>query len=101
ASAGLIGGGVHAYEGVRPGLALYGVIPDELDPAGVPSAVVAGLRPVMSLIARPVRGAALPAGWGVGYGPTFRTARPSRIATLPVGYGDGWSRSLSNRASAI
>jgi alanine racemase len=43
----------------------------------------------------------LPAGWGVSYGPTFRTARPSRIATLPLGYGDGWSRRLSNRASAI
>jgi alanine racemase len=101
ASAGLIGGGIHAYEGVRPGLALYGVIPDELDPAGVPRAIAAGLRPVMSLIARPVRVADLPAGWGISYGPTFRTARASRIATLPVGYGDGWSRSLSNRASAI
>jgi alanine racemase len=55
----------------------------------------------MSLIARPVRVADLPAGWGVSYGPTFRTTRPSRIATLPVGYGDGWSRRLSNRASAI
>ena len=55
----------------------------------------------MSLIARPVRVADLPAGWGISYGPTFRTARPSRIATLPLGYGDGWSRRLSNRASAI
>lgn len=55
----------------------------------------------MSLIARPVRVADLPSGWGISYGPTFRTTRPSRIATLPVGYGDGWSRRLSNRASAI
>jgi alanine racemase len=101
ASAGLIGGGIHAYEGVRPGLALYGVIPDELGPADVPPAIAAGLHPVMSLIARPVRVADLPADWGISYGPTFRTARPSRIATLPLGYGDGWSRSLSNRASAL
>jgi alanine racemase len=43
----------------------------------------------------------LPSGWGISYGPTFRTARPSRIATLPLGYGDGWSRGLSNRAVAI
>ena len=52
---------------------------------------------------RPARSASptCPAGWGVSYGPTFRTARPSRIATLPLGYGDGWSRRLSNRASAI
>ena len=55
----------------------------------------------MSLHARPVRVADLPAGWGISYGPTFRTARPSRIATLPLGYGDGWSRQLSNRASAL
>ena len=65
------------------------------------SGPAARLRPVMSLIARPVRVADLPAGWGISYGPTFRTARPSRIATLPLGYGDGWSRRLSNRASAI
>ena len=55
----------------------------------------------MSLHARPVRVADLPAGWGISYGPTFRTARPSRIATLPLGYGDGWSRALSNRAEAL
>ena len=66
------------------------------------SARAAGrLRPVLSLHARPVRVADLPAGHGISYGPTFRTARPSRIATLPLGYGDGWSRALSNRASAI
>ena len=35
----------------------------------------------MSLHARPVRVADLPAGHGISYGPTFTTARPSRIAT--------------------
>jgi Alanine racemase len=92
---------VAAYEGVRPGLAVYGLLPDELETDSIPRTVLDGLRPVMSLIARPVRVAELPAGWGISYGPTFRTSRPSRIATLPLGYGDGWSRQLSNRASAI
>jgi alanine racemase len=101
ASAGLMTGDVMAYDGVRPGLAIYGLVPDELDEAVAGDGPAARLRPVMSLIARPVRVADLPAGWGVSYGPTFRTSRPSRIATLPVGYGDGWSRRLSNRASAI
>jgi len=101
ASAGLMTGGVLAYDGVRPGLAIYGLVPDEIDEAAAREGAAARLRPVMSLIARPVRVADLPAGWGVSYGPTFRTARPSRIATLPIGYGDGWSRRLSNRASAI
>ena len=61
----------------------------------------AALRPVMALLARPVRVVDLPAGHGVSYGPSFVTARPSRIATLPVGYGDGWRRALSDRASAL
>jgi len=101
ASAGLLADDVLPYDGIRPGLAVYGLIPDELDLSAVDAGVVSALRPVMSLIARPVRVADLPAGWGIGYGPTFRTARPSRIATLPLGYGDGWSRALSNRASAL
>lgn len=92
---------VAAYDGVRPGLAVYGLLPDELDPADLDPAVVAALRPVLSLHARPVRVADLPAGWGISYGPTFVTNRASRIATLPVGYGDGWPRALSNRADAL
>jgi alanine racemase len=55
----------------------------------------------MSLIARPVRVADLPAGHGVSYGPTFTTTRPSRIATLPLGYGDGYARVFGNRAKAL
>jgi alanine racemase len=101
ASAAVIAGGVGSYEGVRPGLALYGLVPDELSPAAIPDRAVDGLRPVLALYARAVRVEDLPAGWGISYGPTFRTARPSRIATLPLGYGDGWSRRLSNRASAL
>jgi alanine racemase len=100
--------GVLALDGVRPGLAMYGLVPDELlvaDAAtdAVTDAVMAAarLRPVLSLHARPVRVADLPEGWGISYGPTFTTTRPSRIATLPLGYGDGWPRSLSNLASAL
>jgi alanine racemase len=92
---------VAPYEGIRPGLALYGILPDELDPARLRADIVARIRPVMSLRAQPVRVADMPAGHGVSYGPTFTTQRPSRIATLPVGYGDGYARSLSNRAQAL
>ena len=101
ASAALMSDGLVVYDGVRPGLAVYGLVPDELDGSALPAWVGAGLRPVMSLFARPVRVADLPPGSGISYGPTFRTTRPSRIATLPLGYGDGWSRRLSNHASAI
>ncbi len=103
ASVGLLTGSdaISGLDGVRPGLAVYGLVPDELSAAQRRSPIVSRLRPVLSLHARPVRVADLPAGWGISYGPTFSTARPSRIATLPLGYGDGWSRSLSNRASAL
>jgi alanine racemase len=103
ASGGLLTGGVAALDGVRPGLALYGLVPDELldDAAAANRIAAAGLRPVMSLRARPVRVRDLPAGWGISYGPSFVTQRPSRIATLPLGYGDGWPRTISNRADVL
>ena len=103
ASAGLLLDGVASLDGARPGLSVYGLLPDELLDAGSVRTKPIGsrLRPILSLHARPVRVAELPEGWGVGYGPTFTTSRPSRIATLPLGYGDGWPRSLSNRAEAL
>jgi alanine racemase len=96
----LLAGEVLAYGGTRPGLSLYGIVPDELAETAA-RAAPPGLRPVLSLHARPVRVVDLPAGWGISYGPSFTTERPSRIATLPLGYADGWSRSLSNRAEAL
>jgi alanine racemase len=100
ASGGLLAA-VPPLEAVRPGLAIYGLVPDGFAPSHSARGLAAALRPVMSLRARPVRVVELPRGWGVSYGPTFETRRPSRIATLPLGYGDGWSRSLSNRADAL
>lgn len=103
ASGGLVLASDVGLDGVRPGLALYGLLPDELLlPGALPLASGAEeLRPVLSLRARPVRVLDVPAGWGISYGPTFTTMRSSRIATLPLGYGDGWSRALSNRAGAL
>jgi alanine racemase len=101
ASSALLTGDVQATDGVRPGLAIYGLLPDELQGDVISERAAAGLRPAMAFYARPVRVMDLPTGWGVSYGPTFRTSRPSRIATLPLGYGDGWARALSNRASAL
>ena len=91
--------GVGGFDGIRPGLSVYGILPDELDG----TAVVAGahVRAVMSLHARPARVVDLPAGHGISYGPSFTTARPSRIATLPLGYGDGFARANANRAHAL
>jgi alanine racemase len=92
---------VAALDGVRPGLLVYGLVPDEFDPTILPAATIARFRPVASLHAQPVRVIDLSVGHGIGYGPSWTTARPSRIATLPLGYGDGYSRAYSNRADAL
>ncbi len=101
ASAGLLGRAVPTYDGVRVGLATYGIVPDDAGPAVARTTPAAELRPILTLLARPVRVADVPEGTGISYGPSFTTARPSRIATLPLGYGDGYPRALSNRASVL
>ncbi len=101
ATGAILTGRLPVYEGVRLGLAVYGLLPDDLPIAERMSRTVAALRPAMALHARPIRVAELPAGTGISYGSSFVTGRPSRIATLPVGYGDGWSRGYSNRADAL
>jgi alanine racemase len=101
ASGAILGGTVRPYDSVRPGLAVYGLVPDGLVAAGPLSSISSALRPVLSLHARPTRVADLPTGSGVGYGPAFVTDRPSRIATLPLGYGDGWPRIGGGRSWAL
>ena len=101
ASGGVLAGTAPALDGVRIGLALYGLPPDDLPAAALSGSPAGELQPVLSLHARPVRVLELPAGSGISYGPSFTTSRPSLIATLPVGYGDGWSRAASNRAEAL
>ena len=83
---------VAALDGVRPGLAVYGIVPDELDGTGLAPEPPRHSAQSCRCIARPIRVADLPAGHGISYGPTFTTERPSRIATLPLGYGDGYAR---------
>jgi alanine racemase len=90
ASAGLLAGGAPFADAVRPGLALYGLLPSwaaDRDP---------GLSPVLSLRARPLRVFDLAAGDAIGYGLRFRATHDTRIATLGIGYGDGWPRVHAN-----
>jgi alanine racemase len=101
ASGGMLAASAPEFDVVRIGLAMYGLVPDGLTVDQRHAAAAAGLRPVMSVRARPVRVTGLPAGTGVSYGPTFTTCRPSLIATLPLGYADGWPRSLSNKAQVL
>jgi len=101
ASGGLLADAAGDSDLVRPGLVLYGMTPDHFPVAPRAATVAAGLRPAMTLKARPLRLAALAAGEPVGYGGLWTAQRPSVVATLPVGYGDGWSRAYGGRTQAL
>ena len=95
ATGGILAGPVGLAGAVRPGLALFGLLPGWA--TGDPIA----LRPVLSLKALPLRIFDLPAGEGIGYGLRFRAKRATRIATLGIGYGDGWPRAHANNGVAL
>lgn len=83
------------YDAVRPGIAAYGMLPEELLVGGIE------LRPVLSLRAQVIFFKDLDAGTPVGYGGTWVAHRRSRIATLPVGYNDGVPWRLGNRGRVL
>lgn len=82
------------FDAVRPGLALYGILPTESLDAG-------GLEPAMALETRVISVKRVPAGTALGYGGRFVTSRASTVATLPIGYHDGLRRSFSSRVSVL
>ena len=79
---------------IRPGIALYGYVPD-------PSVKDPGLKPVMMVKSRIAAVRALPAGAKISYGCTATLERDSKIAVLPMGYGDGLPRCLSNKLKVL
>ena len=91
---------------LRPGLALYGVVPD-FDPAFAPPepaslvAARAALQPVLTWKAAVVGVRDLPAGATIGYNGTFVATEPMRVALVCAGYGDGLDRTLGNRFSLL
>ena len=100
-SGGILGGGVTAWDAIRPGISLFGLLPEGVTPSARAEGPIARIRPVLALKARPVRVVELPAGHGISYGPSHVISGPRRIATLPLGYEDGWRRALTDRAEAL
>lgn len=80
---------------VRPGIALYGVLPD---PASRPTVA---LRPALSLVSQVVYFKVVKAGHSVSYGATWTPGHDTRVVTVPIGYGDGFPRSLSSRGEVL
>ena len=81
-----------ALDGVRIGLALYGIPP-------VKTALP--LTPTLTLTAPVVQIRRVAAGTPVGYGGAFVTKRPSKIGILPIGYGDGLRRDFENAVGGV
>jgi alanine racemase len=82
------------FEGVRPGLLLYGVAPP-------PLADTMTLNPVMSLGSRVVAVKMMRPGETSGYGARFTADGPRTIAVVPAGYADGLDLRLAGRGSVL
>jgi alanine racemase len=80
---------------VRPGIVMYGVLPD---PASTPTIDV---RPALSLVSQVVYFKVVRAGSTVSYGATWIAERDTRVITVPIGYGDGFPRAMSSRGQVL
>ena len=78
-------------DGVRCGLALYGLSPlPEVTSADL------GLEPVMTVSSYIANVKEVPAGQGVSYGLRYHTEKPTTLALVPLGYADGVPRIAEN-----
>lgn len=81
---------------VRPGIVLYGHLPDaNMDPG------LCDLIPVLELKSRVATVRNVPADTPVSYGRTNTLQRDSRLAIIPIGYGDGYCRGFSNKITVL
>ncbi|MDI1253293.1 alanine racemase [Thermomonas sp.] len=75
---------------VRPGILMYGVLPDPASQATI------NVRAALSLVSQVVYFKVVKAGHPVSYGATWAPMADTRVVTIPIGYGDGYPRSLSS-----
>jgi len=94
-SAGILNFRQSWLDGVRPGLALFGV-----NPLPAPQNIL-HLSPVLSFKSQVMQVRTVPRGCSIGYGNSFTPTRDSQIATLGVGYADGLMRALSDRGHVL
>lgn len=80
---------------VRPGLAIYGLYPENTDPSEFL------LEQVLSLKSKIVFLKKVKKGTPISYGGRWVAPGESIIATVCIGYADGYQRILSNKAKVI
>lgn len=84
------------FDGVRPGIILYGCYPsDQVDKEQL------NIKPVMSIKANILHLKRVPAGFSCGYGSKFTATRESLIGTIAIGYADGYPRPFSGEGKVI
>jgi alanine racemase len=94
-SGGVLGHPETWFDMVRPGIMIYGSLPDPLAQRTV------DLQPGLELTTRVSFVKPVAKGETVGYGRTWTAPRATYVATIPAGYGDGYSRLLSNRGRVV
>jgi len=82
------------WDGVRPGIMLYGYCSGALKRD-------LRIEPVLQWKARVGQVRSVTAGSPISYNSTYVTREDTRIAVLDVGYADGYPRSLSNRGEVL
>ena len=80
---------------VRPGIMLYGYLPDESLKGKVQLTPSCVLKSKITFIKE------VEENTSISYGRKFITKRKSKIANVPIGYADGIPRSLSNSGNVI
>ena len=80
------------FNGVRLGIAMYGLSPSE----ELKEVLPIPLKQAFSLHSRIVHVKKVKKGSHISYGANYEAKEDEWIATIPVGYADGWIRKLSN-----
>ncbi len=83
---------------VRPGLALYGYLPEPSGPGPAPRFTV---EPVLEWMTRIIMVRDVAKGVRLGYDGAYTTREPMRVGVVSVGYGDGFSRRMSNGGQVL
>lgn len=85
------------FNGVRFGIAMYGLAPSDEMKKDIPFP----LKEAFSLKTRLVHVKKLKRGERISYGGTYEAKEEEWIGTLPIGYADGWLRKLQGQEVLI
>lgn len=95
ASSGLINFPEARYNLVRPGLIIYGYLPEQSLSNKIKLKPTAKLKSKITFLKE------ILAGEKVGYGGKYQAQIKTKIATIPIGYADGIRRSLTEKGEVV